>query len=202
MSWLSKATGIHIKIPGLSQVGGAIDHNLPAIGGSVLGSAGGTLLGHIAQGDNIGQAIKGTAGDVGKAAAGAAGIIGLPGVLGAIPGVSKIGGALSHIPGASSLMDILKSAGGKIPGMLTDALSHPLETAGVISGALDQSKARGLQTEAINAAREGYDSRAPLRAKGMAGLLNPSAPDLSGVDYGSSGSVYGKPRVKKLAGVA
>jgi len=199
MSWLSKATGIHIKVPGLSQVGDVLQKAAPAIGGAVLGSSAGDLLGRLTQGGGLAEAAKGAAGDLGKAAAGAAGVIGLPAVAGAIPGISEAGGFLSHIPGASSIADFLKGAAGKIPGVLSDALSHPLETAGIVSSALDQAKARGLQTEALNDLRSDYDSRSGLRTKGVAGLMNPTAPDLSGIGYDSPSSVYGR---RKIPGVS
>lgn len=201
MSWLSKATGIHINLKPLAPIiGGAVGSIIPGVG-TALGAGLGSFLNGVGNGQSVGKsALAGLASGAGGAVLGKLGGLAskIPGVGSAVGAAQGLGHTLEGIPGVSSLENILKQAGGKIPGMLSDALSHPLETAGVISGALDQAKARGLQTEAINAARAGYDSRAPLRAKGMAGLLNPTAPDLSGIDYGSSGSVYGK----KIRGVA
>ena len=165
MSWLSEATGIHISPHGVKI------EPLKALGTvATLGSFG--ALGPVA----------GALGAI-------PGVGAIANAAGKIPGVSAIGNAIGH---AGGLSDVLKGVAGKIPGVLQGALSHPLETAGVVSGALDQAKARGLITEAINAARENYDSRSGLRTKGVQGLLNPQAPDLSGIDYGSSRSVYGR----------
>ena len=160
MSWLSSITGVHISPKGVKI------EPLKALGTiATLGSFG--ALGPVA-----------------------GALEAIPGVGAIASGAGKIGSAIGSIPGASSLGDFLKSGVSKIPGVLGSALDDPLKTAGVVSGALDSAKARGLQTEAINAARAGYDSRAPLRDMALQGLLHPKQRDLS--FYADSGNPYAK----------
>lgn len=106
--------------------------------------------------------------------------------LGAIPGagavasgVSKVKGALAAIPGIS-----------KVGGFLKDHGDQLLAGAGAIQNANDMSHANDLLKTGQGYAQRSFDERAPLRAAGISGMLNPQTPDLSGINYGSQGNPY------------
>lgn len=129
-----------------------------------------------------------------------------------IPGVSSI----SHLPGIGGVVNAaegigneignsgigsaIKGAAGKLlpgvegalGGIVQHAESDPLGTLGMVNSAMDAQHARDLQGKAEQLALDNYNSRSALRAQALKGLLNPTVPNLSGVNYGSAGSVYGR----------
>lgn len=158
MSWLSKVTGI-----GISPKGIKIDP-LRAIGtvaGLATGGVGSALMG----------AAKGALGSAAvRAIGGGSSAQPTPGISSAIPdeafGLEERGG-LGGLVGKAG--DFLKGNNGK------NAL-------GVLQGlnaAMQQKKANDLANSALRGAEGMYAERAPLRAAGMRGLLNPQAPDLA-----------------------
>jgi hypothetical protein len=203
----SVAPVYHAAATGAGAIGGlALGGPLGAISGAQIGDK----LGNIGDDALAGRSVpKNLGSNLGGAAIGAAGLGlsgGLGGALSKIPGASSVGSAISKIPGVSqvgSLLGIGGSDGGAIPdsafgtsgGGLGTSLSSLLGTAGKfltgngglnalgvaqgVSSVLDQKKANDYANKAANAAEQGYTERAPLRAKSLAALTTPTAPDVS-----------------------
>lgn len=173
MSWLSKATGVHISPKGFSlsapdplgTVKDIVQNPLPLLGLALPG---------------IGSA--------------------LGGVLGSLPGAAAVGGALSSIPGASAVGSALGAGGaagaatsaipdaalgigsggsiglggflGKAGEFLTkDGGKNALGVAQGINAALQQKKSNDYARQALDTVEGRYNAQAPLRAQGLAGLM-------------------------------
>lgn len=185
MSWLSKATGVHISPHGahLSRpdpIGTLKDvaHNpLPLLGLAIpgVGSALGGLLGAIPGVGAIGGALGSAAGGVGTA------LSSIPGVGGLLGGASgAIGGAIPDeaMGGGGGLGGLLKGAEGWLTG---SGGKNAIGLAQGINGILDQKKSENYGKDALGAATGAYNAAAPLRAQGIQGMLNPQTADLSGL---------------------
>lgn len=193
MSWLSKATGVHLKIGGTvgkiaNTVGNGLEkYGLPIAATALLGPVGGAavtgaeryMTGHGLQNSLLDAATTYGGGSLVKG-------------LGKIPGVSNIEGAVQNIPGVSNLESAygdVKGALGKIPGMdqlggalkgaVGSALSSPqnmLNTAAGLGAAYDYKRSQDLQNQALKYATDDYSARSGLRAQGIAGMGQPEQP--------------------------
>lgn len=209
MSFLSKLTGIHIKVPGLAQLGGVIDRNLPAISplynvaANVATGTPGKIAGNLATNAKLGLATAGAMGGLGGVSgllSHIPGVSSLEGALGSIPGVGAIegalkgaGGALSHIPGLQSIEQALGGQNGQ-SGLLGDLGSfltgnggkNALGVAQGVNAALLQKQASDYAKQAMGDVQSSYNERQPLRSAGIAGMLNPSV--------GANAAVAGLPQ--------
>lgn len=87
----------------------------------------------------------------------------------------------------------LSGAGDAASGFLKDHGGQIVQGLAGIDAARQQGQARDTQNKAMQYATGSYDSRAPLRAAGQAGMLNPQAPAaLRALNTGSKGNAYGK----------
>lgn len=169
--------------------------------GAILGAAGTAL-----------DTSKGGVG-LGQIAMSGAMNYGLGKAVGKIPGVGKLGSSIaSKIPGGGRVADLLGKVGkmgGGLPGVggaegggggWMDKLGgflgehgDQLLTAGALASSYGTEKAnRELRERAMGYATGSYDQRAPLRAAGMAGALNPERPNLSGI-FANPGNAYARP---------
>ena len=196
MSFLSKLTGIHVKVPGLSQLGGVIDRNLPAI----------SPLYNVAA-----NVATGTPGKIGgnlltnaKLGALTAGAMGGLGALGGAGG--GLGGILSHIPGLQSIEGLLTGQNGQ-PGVLGELGSflggnggkNALGLAQGVNAAMLQKQSSDYAKQAMGDVQNSYNERAPLRSAGIQGMLNPQ----TGANAAIAGLPQtGNPYAKRMPPVA
>lgn len=189
MSWLSKATGIHISPHGASlsrpdPIGTLKDiaHNpLPLLGalaipgvGGLLGSipgaaAVGGALSHVPGVSALGAALGGGAGEAATASAIPDSAFGLPATAGAAGG------------GGGGLLGTIEGLAGKAGHYL--AGNNGMNALGIAQGintALQQKKANDYAKQALGSVEASYNQRAPLRSQGVAmmqqaGVGNPYA---------------------------
>lgn len=185
MSWLSKATGVHISPHGahlskpdpLGAVSDAV-HNpifdtalaigLPGVGSAITGA-----LGAI---PGIGGALSAGASAIGGAASGLGGGIahaveGIPGVGGL---VSKIGSEVGEHGGVGGL---LKSGLSFLGG---NGGQNLLGAAQGVDSVLQQRKADDYGKQALNTATGAYNAKSGLRSAGIEGMLHPTPSATSG----------------------
>lgn len=185
MSWLSKATGVHISPHGahLSRpdpIGTLKDvaHNpLPLLAGLALPGVGG-LLGAI---PGIGGALASGAGAVQGAVGGlgsgiAHAVEGIPGIGGAVGGA--VHGIEGAVEGHGGLGGLLKQGAGWLTG---NGGKNALGLAQGVSSVLDQKKSNEYANKAVGTMEGAYNEKAPLRAQGLQGMLAPHHEDLSGL---------------------
>lgn len=115
--------------------------------------------------------------------------------LGSIPGVSKVGSVLGSIPGISKVGGLAKGIGG----FLGDHGDQILQGAQILNGAQKSAHANDLLKTGQGYAQRSFDERAPLRSAGISGMLNPQVPDLSGINYESSGNPFAVSKVRRTA---
>lgn len=195
MSWLSKATGIHINlakrlpsnlsmvlanaVPGGSLIGSAINHSIKqdALAGAEntpLALAGTHALGN---GTDT-PAGGGSAGDAGGAAGGA-------------------GGGASSIPGW--VLEGIKSGVPAAIQWIKDNAGSIVQGATVAEAVYRQLQADKYAKQGLQLGMDSYNERSPLRQAGLQGMLNPGArtPDLSAL-RGLAGPGSGNPFAKGL----
>lgn len=157
------ASGIlHDLAPGLAIAGGAL-------GLGLLAPAAGAAGGGAAAAGGGGIAAAPSTAFLGAANAGAASAAsgGLGGLLGA-------GGAAGAAGGGLGIAGAAKALGG-LKGALSDYAPLVLGGVQALTGAAQQGKANDLQREALNYARNDYNSRAGFRDAASARLLGPQA---------------------------
>lgn len=191
---------------------------IPGIGPLAAGAiaAGGNSLGQVIHGDKfnpLGAALSGVAGGAGSALlnGGASALGGIPAAPSAagLPGIGDVssiglsgaaggaGAALAPVAGAGAA-----SAAGAVPSALslggiikTVGKNLPLigGVLGTITGASQQNHANDLQNQAIQAATQDWNARAPVRQAAITRALAPlpAAPDLSYI-YANSSNPYAK----------
>ena len=161
MSWLSKATGIHLGNIG-APVGALLGSVVPGVG-TALGAGLGQALGGIGSGKGVGQSVAQGLGAY-------AGTKGLQSVLGQ-GGQSSGGGS-----------------GGGSGGMSLGGLANAgLGAAQLANAANLQKQSTNYATGALNNVQQSYDQRAPLRTQGLAQMQNPTA----GIDLSSLRKIAG-----------
>lgn len=200
MSWLSKATGIHLGNIG-APIGALIGSVIPGVG-TAIGAGLGQGIGALGSGKSLpvaaGQGV--VAGTAAKALPIAGKAIG--GLLG---GGGSAGGDVaggddpsSDNPDGGGGFD-LGDLGGGIVDILKKYGPTALEGLNIYNSAQRQGQSDKYAQDAINGATERFNKQEPLRVAGQAGLLNPSAgtPDLSNIrQISTAGS--GNPFAKAL----
>lgn len=184
MSWLSQATGIHVSPHGVSlsrpdPIGvaktaltnplfdTALAVGLPGVG-SLLGSAGSAIGGAVSSIpglSSLGGLLGGAGGALGEGAAGT----GLGGIADAAAGGG--GGGI-----ASSIEGLLGGAGKQLLG------NGGLNLLGIAQGLNATNlgkKSNDYTNAAINSAQNAYNEKSGIRQQALAGLQNPTPPNLS-----------------------
>jgi hypothetical protein len=173
---------------------------------------------------NIVARAKANTNPLSGAASGIAGVVkkAAPLLLGNVP---VVGGLLDKIPGFSggNLGDMVSGGVKRLSGLMPDSLSgafgdlggvgdlagkawdfakgHPdelLAGAQGLYGAHAANKANQLRKRSLETAEGSYKERAPLRRMGVAGMMNPSAPDTSGII--DSANPYARKRTLRRIG--
>ncbi len=148
-------------------------------------------------------------------AGGAPNVPGVPGAGGSQMNQQAIVNAAMQNPDLSGVLGTIQSIGGDVAGFLGQFLPHNadgsvnwggiagdigsflsqhkgdiLAAASVYESAQRQGKADKYAQDAIDTAKGAYDAKAPLRAAGQAGMLNPSAgaPDLTALKTMAAGT--------------
>lgn len=208
MSWLSSLTGIHISPHGVSVEPGKLIADvgalaLPGVGGLAshipgVGAAAGAL-GHL-------PGVASIAGLLGIGGGGAApGDAGVPlpntstlGTLDPTTGqmIPPSGGAAPAAGGSPGFLQSIENllaghAGASAPQALGGVVgaiggflggNHGMNALGVAQGvnqAMLQKAATNYAKQGLGTAMQSYTERAPLRAAGIAGMLNPATPSLN-----------------------
>lgn len=164
-------------------------------------------------------ALPGVGGLLGGSLGGIGGAVGS--ALGSIPGVGAVTGAIgSGLGKVKSVADAVGDSGigdfartlnggqaitagnlagdaqstlGKVGGFLTgNGGLNALGAAQGVTSILDAKKASDYAKKAVGTVEDSYNSRAPLRAQGIAGMLNPQTADLSAL-HGIAGSLKPNP---------
>lgn len=192
MSWLSKGLK---KVGGLAEKAAPVVGLIPGVGTLAGGAIGG--LGALAHGDGLRGALKygamgAASGLAGSKLLGGKGILGVPGALkkvigsgghpevvglgpGGVPMINQTAGK-SGLGGLGGIAGLLGSGFKKIGGV------DGLLGAGALGyGAYQQKQAGDYRNKALKMIEQDYASREPLRKMGLAGMLNETPPDLSGV---------------------
>jgi len=176
MSWFADRTGIHLGNIG-APIGALVGSIVPGVG-TALGAGLGQGLGALGSGKGVG-----TAAGQGAAAYGGAKVLGS--VLG---GGNSEGGS----GGGLDLSGLLGKLGPSVAGLLPHNASGGIDLGALVNPALGgaamlnaanlQKQSTDYANNAMNTVNQSYDSRAPLRTQGLAGLQNPGAGiDLSGL---------------------
>ena len=161
-----------------------------SIGGSI--AAGGNMKDHAMSGIGayVGSQLGGR--EIGQSIGSKIGLGGVPGM----GGVSKVGGFLDKIPGASKIGGMLGGANGLVSKVGSSGLLDKALGAGAAyEGYKANQKSTDLMNQGLHYAKDSYDTRAPLRSAGVSGMLNEQRPDLTSL-Y-ASGNPYSK--VKRVA---
>lgn len=187
MSWLSKATGIHLNLKPLAPViGGAVGSIIPGVG-TALGAGLGSFLSGVGNKQGVGKSLlQGGASALGGGLLGAAGRFAAPLAAGA---ASTMGGGAGK-PGAGGFqMPSMGQVGSGALGALGSAAGWLGENGGKnalglaqgVNAAMLEKKAEDYAKNAQGSVQQSYNERAPLRAAGIQGMLKPQIPDLSGL---------------------
>lgn len=114
------------------------------------------------------------------------------------PGSQYPGGGGPGVPGSAAD----PSMWGRVMDFLGDHGAQILAGAQGVNSAILGQKAREYGKNALGQAEQSYNEREPLRAAGIAGMLNPQTPDLSGLMKNAGPYAAGLPAVKPLASYA
>lgn len=170
----------HWKIPGLSKlrIGGSVGQagnwakeHLPSVG-SMIGTAVapglGTVVGSGIEGATNGKGIGAQIGQDFKK-----GLKATPFVLG---GIGALGGLAGAGGAAGAVGGLAKAAGGAGDGVdLGSLLDAGLGTAGLVNASQLSGKSDKYAESAYKDVNDSFTARAPLRAAGIQGMLNPGA---------------------------
>lgn len=188
VSWLSQATGIHLGNIG-APVGAFLGSVIPGVG-TALGAGLGQAIGGVGAGHGVAKSALEGAGVYGgsKLAGAISGMGGAPKASIDPEGDALYGTETTPDPPSSGiggyLRSLLPSGGGSAtPGQPGGTSTNPwlLGLAGLqgANSAYLGQKSNALSDKALKGVEANYAERAPLRAAGLRGLLNPTAPDTS-----------------------
>ena len=142
----------------------------------------------------IGEGVKHAVGAALPVAAVAAPFLGpLAGALSHIPGLSSVGnaveGAASHIPGVGAVEQFLGNNGG-VSGVLSKYGAPALMAAQGLNAANLGKQSTEYAHNAMDSVNQSYNDRAPLRAQGIASMLHPQTPNLGSLQQIAGNSPY------------
>ena len=218
MSWLSKAVkGVGHTLGHYLSESGKLAGYIPGVGPVIGGAM--TAAGGLIEGDPIKDALLNGA---------KAGVMqyGVGKLASHIPGVAKVGdmlkGAVSHVPGGSRTVNAVASrlpgvtsvgsmlgggggadggGGGGFSGFLSKYGTPALLAAQGLNAANLGRQSSQYGKDALSSVQQSYAERAPLRAKGLAAMLNPASPNLSALRTVASSNPYApKPATSMLEG--
>lgn len=176
MSWFSDRTGIHLGNVG-APIGALLGSVVPGVG-TALGAGLGQAIGGIGHGDGL---AKSAAQGVGVYAGGKALGSVLGGAKAGSAGGGGIGGAIKGaLPSVGGLGQFLGGQGG-IAGIIGKYGAPALMAAQGLNAAHLGQQSSQYAKGALDSVNKSYDERAPLRARGIASMMNPQTPDMGGL---------------------